>query len=288
MGPARFGGEAGGLEAELDRHPQHVEIGEVHHLAVEIGAPVAVDHHRQEQPRDQEEVRHPERFCERDQDMHETGLAGGQFDPQHRMHHHHHDDADALGVIDPVDAAGRRCRRGTLGDGGCAFSCHRCPFSARRGRIIGRLGFILLYSSKCHAGLPNLPLSPRRQNALRPRQNRPKINHYRRVFQNAHRHDWHGLCGTGFRRLLCRFRPPGHLRGQGFGKDRGPAPRRNPDFRARARCAGRFQREGRAARFCHRSEGARRGSRRGVHRGRHAVAAWRRPCRSELRACRRA
>jgi hypothetical protein len=39
--------------------------------------------------------------------MHEAGLAGGQFDPQHRMHHHDHDDADALGIIDPVDAAAR-------------------------------------------------------------------------------------------------------------------------------------------------------------------------------------
>ncbi len=142
-----LGGKGRGLEAELDRHPQHVEIGEMHHLAVEISAPVAVDHDRQEQPRDQEEVRHPERLGERDQEMHETGLAGGQLDAQHRMHHHHHDDADALGVIDPVDA-GRRCRRGTHRDGGCAVCCHRCPFSARRGRIIGRIGFILLYSSK--------------------------------------------------------------------------------------------------------------------------------------------
>jgi hypothetical protein len=24
------------------------------------------------------------------------------------MHHHHHDDAEALGVVDPIDAAGMR------------------------------------------------------------------------------------------------------------------------------------------------------------------------------------
>src|SRR5262249_8854671 len=50
-----------------------------------------------------------------------TGLIGGLFHAQHRMHHHHHDDADALGIIHPVDAGG----------GGCAVYSHRCPFSAR-------------------------------------------------------------------------------------------------------------------------------------------------------------
>ena len=62
-----LGREAGRLEGELDRDPQHVEIGEVHDLAVEIGAPVAVDHAREEQPGDQEEVGHAERLGERDQ-----------------------------------------------------------------------------------------------------------------------------------------------------------------------------------------------------------------------------
>ncbi len=99
-----FGGEAGRLEAELDRHPQHVEIQEVDDLAVEIGPPVAVDDTGQKEPRDQEEIRHPERFGEGHQQMHVAGLAGGQFDTQHRVHHHHHDDADTLGVIDPVDS----------------------------------------------------------------------------------------------------------------------------------------------------------------------------------------
>ena len=38
------------LHDAVDGEPQDVEIGEVHDLAVEIGAPVAVDHDRQEQP----------------------------------------------------------------------------------------------------------------------------------------------------------------------------------------------------------------------------------------------
>jgi hypothetical protein len=113
MAPPAIGGKARRLEAELDRHPQHVEIGEVHDLAVEIGPPVAVDHDGKKKSRNQEEVWHPERLREHHERMHETGVAGRLFDAEHRMHHHHHDDADALGVIHPVDAGG------TFGDG-CA------------------------------------------------------------------------------------------------------------------------------------------------------------------------
>jgi hypothetical protein len=79
----------------------------MHHLAVEIGSPVPIDHQWQEQARNQEEVRHPERLCEGHGDMHETGLAGRDLHPQHRVHHHDHDDADTLGIVDPVDARGR-------------------------------------------------------------------------------------------------------------------------------------------------------------------------------------
>src|SRR5689334_3245086 len=60
MGPALLGGKAWGLEAELDRHPQHVKIGEVHDLAIKIGAPVTIDDESQKKPGNQEEVRHPE------------------------------------------------------------------------------------------------------------------------------------------------------------------------------------------------------------------------------------
>ena len=105
---------------------------------------------------------------------------------------------------------------------------------------------------------------------------------------HAHCHDRHRLCGTGVRRLLRGFRPPGHLRRQGRRQDRQPAPRRDPDFRARARCAGRRQCEGRPAGFHHRSRRTGRRGRCGVHRGRHAVAARRRPRRPELRPYRRA
>src|SRR6266851_4522134 len=65
---ARLGGEGGRLETELDRHPQHVKVSEMHHLAVEIGAPATVDHDRQEQARDQKEIRHPEWLCERSEE----------------------------------------------------------------------------------------------------------------------------------------------------------------------------------------------------------------------------
>src|SRR4029077_17958216 len=64
MGPTLLGRKGRCLEAELDRHPQHVEIDEVDDLAIEIGTPVAVDDERQEKPGNQEEIRHPERFCE--------------------------------------------------------------------------------------------------------------------------------------------------------------------------------------------------------------------------------
>ena len=37
------------LHAELDGGPQQVEVDEMHDLAIEIGAPVALDHARQEQ-----------------------------------------------------------------------------------------------------------------------------------------------------------------------------------------------------------------------------------------------
>ena len=63
------------LHGELDGGPQQVEIGEMHDLAVEIGAPVAVDDLRQEQARDQEEVRHPERLGEGDDGVQPALLA---------------------------------------------------------------------------------------------------------------------------------------------------------------------------------------------------------------------
>jgi hypothetical protein len=77
----------------------------MHDLAVEIGAPVAVDHAGKEQSGDHEEVRHPERLRERHQGMHEAFAPGCLLDAERGMHHHHHDDAEALGIIRPVDAS---------------------------------------------------------------------------------------------------------------------------------------------------------------------------------------
>ena len=102
---AVLGGDAGRLEHELDGHPQQIEIEEVHDLAVEIGAPVAVDDLRQEQAGDQEEVGHAERPGEFDDRVHPAFAAGGGLDAERRMHHHDEDDAEALGVVDPVDPA---------------------------------------------------------------------------------------------------------------------------------------------------------------------------------------
>jgi hypothetical protein len=101
-------GEHRRLEGKLDRHPQHIKISEVDHLAVEIVAPVAVDHAGQEQPGDQEKVGHAKRPRERHDGVHPALVAGGLFDAEGGVHHHHHDDAEALGVIDPIDPAGLR------------------------------------------------------------------------------------------------------------------------------------------------------------------------------------
>ena len=50
--------------------------------------------------------------------------AGGRLDAQHRMHHHDHDDADALGIVDPVDPLGG----GQGARTGCAVAAHDVPF----------------------------------------------------------------------------------------------------------------------------------------------------------------
>jgi hypothetical protein len=81
-----------------------IEVSKVHDLAVEISAPVAVDHLRQEEARDHEEVGHAERPREFDQAVQPAGLAAGCLHAERRMHHHHEDDAEALGVVDPVDS----------------------------------------------------------------------------------------------------------------------------------------------------------------------------------------
>jgi hypothetical protein len=85
----------------------------VQHLAVEIVAPVAVDDAGQEQPRDQEKLRHPKRPGEGDRGVHPALAAGGLLDPQGGMHHHHHDDDDDDDDADPavVSVAFTRSRK---------------------------------------------------------------------------------------------------------------------------------------------------------------------------------
>ena len=105
------------LEGVLDRQPEHVEIGEVDHLAVEVARPRPVDRERQEQARQEKEVRHAERRGEGDDPAHEARrfpLREADVDADHGVHHHHEHDADALGVVDPVDPGsvhGARPRR---------------------------------------------------------------------------------------------------------------------------------------------------------------------------------
>jgi hypothetical protein len=101
---AHFAREPGRLEADLDGEPQHVEVDEMQNATIEIARPVAIDDAGQEQARDQEEVGHAERLGEIGDCMHPVLLSGRELDAEGRVHRHHHDDAEALGVIDPVDA----------------------------------------------------------------------------------------------------------------------------------------------------------------------------------------
>ncbi len=100
--------QAGRLERELQGHPQDVEIGEMHDLAVEISAPVAVDDPSQEQSGNQEEIRHTERLGELHHRSEPALLTHRVLNAKRGMHHHHQDDAKAFGVIDPVDAVPAR------------------------------------------------------------------------------------------------------------------------------------------------------------------------------------
>jgi hypothetical protein len=102
------GGSAGHLvelQRGLNDEPEQVEIGEVDHPAVGVGAPVPVDHARQEEARYEEEIGHAEGLREGDDPVHEALAAHRLSDAEGRVHHHHEEDADALGGIDPGDAA---------------------------------------------------------------------------------------------------------------------------------------------------------------------------------------
>ena len=96
--------EAGRLHGELDRGPQQIEIDEMHDFAIEISAPVAVDHLRQEQAGDQKKVRHSKGLGEGNHRMQPAVLPHRLSDAQRRMHHDDEDDAKSLGIVDPVHA----------------------------------------------------------------------------------------------------------------------------------------------------------------------------------------
>jgi hypothetical protein len=112
----------------------------MHHLAVEIAQPVAIDDAREEQSRDQEEVRHAKRLGEGDGVMHPALAAGSGLHAERGVHHHHHDDADSIRIIDPVDPSGGLLCGGHL------------PFQSRPSRFeTGRDAF--LKRRKIHAAL---------------------------------------------------------------------------------------------------------------------------------------
>ena len=60
---------------------------------------------RQEQARNQEEIRHAEGLRPGDEVMQPGHPAGGIFHAKGGMHEHHQHDANALGIINPADAA---------------------------------------------------------------------------------------------------------------------------------------------------------------------------------------
>ena len=153
------------LEGELQRGPQQIEVDEMHDLAVQIGAPVAVDDQRQEQARDQEEIRHPERPREGHYRVQPAFLPDRLLDPERRMHHHHEDDAEAFGIVHPVDPPGRRIaacalrlrRHGVAGVLvlGIALVAHGrpCHFGSHSSHIrIDRLRLPLPIQLKCQGG----------------------------------------------------------------------------------------------------------------------------------------
>ena len=102
------------LEGELDGQPEHVEIDEMHDLAVEKAHPRPVDDEAEEQAGNQEEVGHPERSGKLDDIVQPAMIVHRLADAERRMHHHHEDDADTLGGIDPADAVGECCSVGGL------------------------------------------------------------------------------------------------------------------------------------------------------------------------------
>jgi hypothetical protein len=174
---------------ELERHPEEVEISEMHDLAVDIGTPGCGDAAGQEQAGNEEEIRHAERLRPGDEGTEPGGRAQRLLDAECRMHHDHENDADALAAIDPVEPVGLGARirssghqglsdygmvsRGFAG-GGASFGpqrrsrgadCQACGLGQRPSRRMGD-SFTRAVSSA-----PADPGSPSRH---RPRRSRPR------------------------------------------------------------------------------------------------------------------
>ncbi len=92
------------LDGGDDQEPQAVEIAEVQKLAVEEGAPVAIDEAKQEKSGQEEEVGHAKRLREGNDGVHEAFVAHGIAHAERRVHHDDEEDAHALGVVEPDDA----------------------------------------------------------------------------------------------------------------------------------------------------------------------------------------
>ena len=89
--------------AQLQGHPQCIEIDEVDDLAVDIVCNRTMYAAAEEEARNQEEIRNSERIGKLHNGVHPALPVQQIFHIVHRMQHHHKNDADALGVIYPAD-----------------------------------------------------------------------------------------------------------------------------------------------------------------------------------------
>ena len=199
--------------------------------------------------------------------MHPALAAGGLLDAERRMHHHHHDDAEALGVVDPVDPARSAARP------------NASPLSRIVIQAVVSAAFTTSDETRASEASPSRAASAKRR---RPAAVAGFVNHVSHLMRVA-------MIGTGYVGLVSGacFADFGHhvtCVDKDAGKIAALAARRDADLRARPRRPGRRQRAAPAGcRFTTDLEGPVRRGRRGVHRGRHAVAPRRRPCRPVLR-----
>jgi hypothetical protein len=79
------------------------------------------------------------------------------------MHHHDHDDADALGVVHPIDAPVGACRE-SGGKDFCAVYCYDCPVSgASWASLTGSVAFPFIHTNDMPVFAVHLRFPRRRQ-----------------------------------------------------------------------------------------------------------------------------